>query len=53
VFAFENLQRITKKTLLYLPEVAATRRRSSVQRWKEQLENGAIVYETLPSPLPN
>jgi hypothetical protein len=53
VFAFENLQRITKKTLLYLPEVAATRRRSSVQRWKEQLDNGAIVYETLPSPLPN
>lgn len=53
VFAFENLQRITKKTLLYLPEVLAARRKSSVQRWKEQLQNGAIVYETLPSPLQN
>ena len=53
VFAFENLQRITKKTLLYLPEASATRRRSSVQRWKEQLQNGGIVYETLPSPLQN
>ncbi len=53
VFAFENLQRITKKTLLYLPQAAATQRRSSVQRWKEQLQNGAITYETLPSPLQN
>lgn len=53
VFAFENLQRITKKTLLYMPEVSAARRKSSIQRWKEQLQNGAIVYETLPTPLQN
>ncbi len=53
VFAFENLQRITKKTLLYLPQAAPTQRKSSVQRWKEQLQNGAITYETLPSPLQN
>ncbi|MCU0872263.1 MAG: hypothetical protein MUE50_07950, partial [Pirellulaceae bacterium] len=53
VFAFENLQRITKKTLLYLPEVTAARRKSSVQRWKEQLGSGGITYETLPSPLQN
>jgi hypothetical protein len=53
VFAFENLNRITKKTLLYMPEVSAARRKSSIQRWKEQLQNGAIVYETLPSPLQN
>jgi hypothetical protein len=51
VFAFENLQRITKKTLLYLPEAPASRRKASVQRWKEQLQNGMILYETLPSPL--
>jgi hypothetical protein len=53
VFAFENLQRITNKTLLYLPEVSAARRRSSVQRWKEHLQSGGIAYETLPSPLQN
>ncbi len=53
VFAFENLQRITKKTLLYLPATNAATRKSSIQRWKEQLRNGAIVYETPPSPLEN
>jgi hypothetical protein len=53
VFAFENLQRITKKTLLYMPEGSAARRKSSIQRWKEQLQTGAIVYESPPSPLKN
>ncbi len=53
VFAFENLQRITNKTLLYRPDVAAGQRRSSIQRWKEQLQSGSIVYETLPTPLQN
>jgi len=53
VFAFENLQRITNKTLLYRPDLAAAQRRSSIQRWKEQLESGPIVYETLPTPLQN
>jgi len=51
VFAFENLQRITKKTLLYMPEGSAARRKSSIQRWKEQLQSGAIAYESPPSPL--
>jgi hypothetical protein len=49
IFAFENLRRITNKTLLYRPEVTSDRRRSSVQDWRERLENGAIVYEKPPS----
>jgi hypothetical protein len=49
VFAFETLRRITNKTLLYRPEVSADRRRSSIQDWRERLENGAIVYETPPT----
>lgn len=49
VFAFENLQRITGKTLLYMPW--ANDRKSSVQSWKKQLQSGAILYESLPSPL--
>jgi len=51
VFAFENLQRITNKTLLYMPWT--NDRRSSIQSWKKQLLGGAIVYESLPSPLQN
>jgi hypothetical protein len=49
VFAFENLQRITNKTLLYRPEVTADRRRSSIQNWRERLESGGVVYETPPN----
>ena len=49
VFAFENLQRITNKTLFFMPW--ANDRKSSVQSWKKQLQSGAIVYESLPSPL--
>jgi hypothetical protein len=50
VLAFENLRRITNKTLLFRPETTEARRKSSVQDWHEQLQQGAIVYETLPSP---
>ncbi len=49
IFAFENLRRITKMTLMYRPEVNADRRRGSVQDWRERLQNGAIVYQTPPS----
>lgn len=49
IFAYENLRRITGKTLLYRPEVTKDRRKSSLQDWRERLENGAIVYETPPS----
>jgi len=51
VFAFENLQRITNKTLLYMPWT--NDRRSSIQSWRKQLQGGAIVYESLPSPMQN
>jgi hypothetical protein len=49
VLAFENLRRITKKTLLYRPEVSKTRRKSSVRSWQDQLKDG-VAYATLPSP---
>jgi hypothetical protein len=49
VFAFENLQRITNKTLYYLPW--SNDRKSSLQSWKKQLQSGAVLYESLPSPL--
>ena len=51
VFAYESLRRITNKTLMYRPETTDIRRRSSVQDWREQLENGAIIYVVLPGPL--
>ena len=51
VFAYETLRRITNKTLMYRPETTDIRRRSSVQDWREQLENGAIIYDSLPTPV--
>ena len=50
VMAFENLRRITKKTLLYRPEGNVERRKSSVRSWNDQLRDPGIVYATLPSP---
>lgn len=50
VVAFENLRRITKKTLLYRPEANKSRRKSSCRSWQDQLQNGGIVYAILPSP---
>lgn len=49
VLAFENLQRITRKTLFYMPW--SNDRKSSIQGWKKQLQGGAILYESVPSPL--
>ena len=49
VFAFENLQQITGKSLFYMPW--ANDRKSSVQSWRKQLDSGGILYESLPSPL--
>lgn len=51
VFAFENLRQITNKTLSYRPEWTDTRRRSSVQDWRQRLEAGEIIYHKLPSPV--
>ena len=44
VLALENLREITGKYLLYRPEAAEGNRRTSVARWREQLEAGAIRY---------
>jgi hypothetical protein len=51
VFAYENLRRITNETHIYFPEQTEVRRRSSVRKWREQLEEGAIIYDSLPTPL--
>jgi len=51
VFAYENLRRITNETHIYFPEATEMRRRSSVRKWREQLENGAIIYDSLPTPV--
>lgn len=50
VLAFENLRRITGQTQLYRPETSEARRKSTVIRWREQLERGEIVYQSPPSP---
>lgn len=52
VFAFENLHRITGKTLSYRPEFNASRRKAAVQDWTQRAESGEIIYETLPTPSP-
>jgi hypothetical protein len=51
VFAYENLRRITNETHIYFPEATEVRRRSSVRKWREQLEDGAIIYDSLPTPV--
>lgn len=51
VFAYENLRRITNETHIYFPEASEMRRKSSVRRWREQLEKGAIIYDSLPTPV--
>jgi hypothetical protein len=50
VLAFENLRRITGKTLSYRPDVTEVRRKSAVRDWQDLLEAGAIIYQSLPSP---
>jgi hypothetical protein len=50
VMAYENLRRITGKTFFYRPENTESRRRSSVQDWRTELEEGNIQYEEAPAP---
>jgi hypothetical protein len=52
VLAFENLKRITGKTLLYRPEFTERKNQPYVLRWREKLASGEIAYETPPTPLP-
>ena len=50
VMALENLRRITQKTLFYRPEASKSRRKSTFRSWQDQLQNGGIIYATLPFP---
>jgi hypothetical protein len=52
VLAFENLRRITGKTLLYRPELTNRNNQSYVQRWREALSAKEIVYVKAPTPMP-
>lgn len=51
VLAFENLRRITGSTQLYLPHLAAARRRTPIAQWRERLKAGEIAYKTPPAPI--
>lgn len=51
VLAFENLRRITGSTQLYLPHLAAARRRTPIAQWRERLKAGEIVYKTPPAAI--
>jgi hypothetical protein len=50
IFASENLRRITDRTHHFRPEGTEMRRRSSMQDWREELENGTIIWDSLPTP---
>ena len=52
VLAYENLRRITGKTPTFHPERDPKLEKSKVMKWQRNLEEGLIVYETPPSPLP-
>jgi hypothetical protein len=52
VMALDCLERITKKTLSFFPEVPQAQRKSAFQRWKQALDKREIVYDanSLPNP---
>ena len=50
VLAFENLRRITGKSLFYMPHITEEQRRGSVRNWRERLAAGAIRYDSPPQP---
>jgi hypothetical protein len=52
ILAFENLRRVTTKTHSYRPEWGETQRKTSWQKWRQELQKGGIIYDTLPSPAP-
>lgn len=51
LFAYENLRRITKKTLHYRAEADKAQRRSMIRSWQELLDKKQIAYAAKPSPL--
>jgi len=52
VLAIENLKQICEMELYYSAWRPEAFRRSKVQRWRERLEDGLIVYKHPPSPIP-
>jgi hypothetical protein len=50
VLAFENLRRITGKSLLFRPEQEPGQERSKVVKWRQALERGELRY---PAPPPS
>ncbi|MFT7639278.1 MAG: hypothetical protein ACI9G1_001014 [Pirellulaceae bacterium] len=52
VLAIENLKQICEMELFYSAWRPEAMRRSKVQRWRERLEGGLIVYKRPPSPIP-
>ena len=44
VLAFENLRRITQKSLYYHPEASAAKRLPAVQQWRRQQQAGRIRF---------
>ena len=52
VVTFDNLRRITGVLLLYRPERRVEQNKLAIQKWKERLKEGGIVYKVQPSPLP-
>lgn len=53
VLASESLRRITGKKRNFHPERAPKLEKSKVLKWQRDREDGLIVYETAPSPLPD
>jgi len=53
VVTFDNLRRITGVLMLYRPERRVEQNKLAVQKWKERLKGGGIVYKVQPSPLPD
>jgi hypothetical protein len=51
VLTFDALRRITGAILLYRPEKRPEGNKVPIQKWKERLNEGSIVYKTPPSPL--
>ena len=52
ILAFENLQRITGKSLGYRPSTTESLRKRFVREWRNRLEAGEVVYTKLPTPMP-
>jgi hypothetical protein len=52
VLSFENLRRITGFQLYYSPHHTAARRHSPVQKWRQRLKEGKVIYKNPPLDIP-